>query len=138
MAINSSQTNSDMPFSVDIDNYDDANVVSFDSTVTHKIGKIKAAIKQLSRSHGPLDQHLANEFKTSLGTSNWWFAPGTDCEILKVGGKGWKKGKVKLKIVVEFYPDEPEFENLSKSNKQEVNQVEQSLDDIRLTMDKLR
>lgn len=82
--------------------------------------------------------YLVNEFKTSLGTSNWWVAPGTDCEILKIGSKGWKKGKVKLKIIIEFYPDEPEIEKLPTSDKQRLNQAEPSLDDIRLTMDKLR
>ncbi len=126
----SSPSNGDMPFSVDLDNYDDADVVSFDSTVMHKIGKVKAAIKSMSCSRrGTLDSYLYNEFKTSLGTSNGWVA-GTNCEILKVGGKDWKKGKIKVEITVKFYPDEPEIE--------EVNQAEPSLDSMRLTMDKWR
>ena len=128
MTNNSSQSNGNIPFSVDLDNYDDADVVAFGTTM-HKVGKVKAAIKEMSRSRGSLDTYLANELKTSLGTSNWWVAPGTDCEILKVGGRDWKKGKVKLRIVVEFYPDEPDVE--------EVNQAESSLDDIRLMVNKL-
>ena len=99
MANNSSQSNGVMPFSVDLDNYDDADVVAFGTTM-HKIGKVKAAIKQMSRSSGSLDTYLYNELTSSLGTSNWWIGPGTDCEILKVSGKDWKKGKVKLRIVV--------------------------------------
>ncbi len=31
---------------------------------------------------------------------------GVTCEVLNVGGK-WKTGKVKLKVVLEFCPDEP-------------------------------
>ena len=126
----SSPSNGDMPFSVDLDNYDDADVVSFDSTVMHKIGKVKAAIKSMSCSRGTLNNYLYNEFKTSLGTSIRCDDPGTNCEILKVGGKDWKKGKIKVEITVKFYPDEPEIE--------EVNQAEPSLDSMRLTMDKWR
>lgn len=53
-----------------------------------------------------------------------------DCEILKIGGKGWQKGKLKIQICIspdnsgldevylEFCPDEP-------------NEPVSSLDDIR-------
>ncbi len=34
---------------------------------------------------------------------------GLDCEILKVGSKGWQPGKLKIKITLEFIPDEPEI-----------------------------
>ena len=56
---------------------------------------------------------------------------------MKVGGKDWKKGKVKLKIVVEFYPDEPNIDKIPTSDGQKVNQAQSSLDDIRLMVDKL-
>ena len=35
------------------------------------------------------------------------FDEGIDCEILKLGARGWKKGKVR--ICVEFCPEEPEY-----------------------------
>ncbi|MEM1394663.1 MAG: KGK domain-containing protein [Cyanobacteria bacterium P01_D01_bin.116] len=35
------------------------------------------------------------------------FDEGIDCEILKLGARGWKKGKVR--ICVEFSPEEPEY-----------------------------
>ena len=60
-----------------------------------------------------------------------------DCEILSVGGKDWKKGKLKVELTVKFYPDEPEVQEVLTSNKQEVNQAESPLDDIRFTMNKL-
>jgi hypothetical protein len=34
---------------------------------------------------------------------------GTESEILKVASRGWKKGRFKLKMVMEFIPDEPEI-----------------------------
>jgi KGK domain len=35
-----------------------------------------------------------------------WFDRGIDCELLKVGAKGWQKGKIRLKVSLEFIPDE--------------------------------
>ena len=67
----SSQSNGDISFSVDINDYGDANVIAFDTTVMHKIGKFKAAIKKMSQQHGSLDAYLYNELKSSLGTSSW-------------------------------------------------------------------
>jgi KGK domain len=31
---------------------------------------------------------------------------GVECEILKLGEKQWVKGRIKVQIVVDFYPDE--------------------------------
>lgn len=49
-----------------------------------------------------------------------WFDEGISCEILKPGARSWCKGKVKVKVCLEFCPDE--FEN---------GQSKSSLDDIR-------
>jgi len=46
MANSSSKSNGDMPFSVDIDDYGDADVVAF---YYAQIGKFKAAIKKCPR-----------------------------------------------------------------------------------------
>jgi hypothetical protein len=37
-----------------------------------------------------------------------WIDEGIDCEILNLGAKSWKKGKVRINVIVEFCPDEPE------------------------------
>ncbi|NJL83257.1 MAG: hypothetical protein HC890_10425 [Chloroflexaceae bacterium] len=37
-----------------------------------------------------------------------WIQEGKACEFLQLGGKLWKKGRVKIRITVEFYPQEPE------------------------------
>lgn len=36
-----------------------------------------------------------------------WVTDGVNCEVLNVSDGKWKKGKVKVKVVVEFCPDEP-------------------------------
>lgn len=48
---------------------------------------------------------------------------GLDCEILSLGAKKWRKGKLRIKVVVEFCPDEPE-----------KVEPESPLDDIRKTI----
>lgn len=37
-----------------------------------------------------------------------WFINGVSGSILKSGSKGWQKGKLKIKVVLEFELDEPE------------------------------
>mgnify|MGYP002654622304 CR=1 FL=1 len=37
-----------------------------------------------------------------------WIEEGIDCELLNLGDPQWKKGKVRVRVVVEFLPDEPE------------------------------
>ncbi|MCY7385353.1 MAG: hypothetical protein LH628_22880 [Microcoleus sp. CAN_BIN18] len=62
-----------------------------------------------------------------------WFGQGIDCEILRVGAQGWKKGKIKLKlnVTIEFCPDEPEIEEIPENNESETSQPESPLDDLR-------
>ncbi len=56
-----------------------------------------------------------------------WFEYGVDCEILSPG-KIWRKGKVK--ICLEFYPDEPKISDMPESDEPENGQLNSPLDDI--------
>lgn len=33
---------------------------------------------------------------------------GLVCEVLRIGDPGWRQGKIKAKVVIEFEPDEPD------------------------------
>ncbi|MCC5634321.1 KGK domain protein [Nostoc sp. CHAB 5844] len=61
---------------------------------------------------------------------NWvnpdWFTRDVECETLKMGAKGWQKGKFRIKITLEFCLDEPEIEQTS-----EITEPESPLDDLR-------
>lgn len=37
-----------------------------------------------------------------------WLYEGKNCEVLHLGATSWKKGKLRIKLTVEFAPDEPE------------------------------
>lgn len=34
---------------------------------------------------------------------------GIHCEILRIGSKGWQKGRIRVKVTLEFIPDDPEM-----------------------------
>lgn len=59
--------------------------------------------------------HISEHDWQKKGNEQWvtrrkrWIEEGIDCEILNLGDKNWKKGKVKIKITVEFCSDEPEL-----------------------------
>ena len=35
-----------------------------------------------------------------------WFQDGIDCEVLQLGSAGWQQGKLRLRVTVEFVPNE--------------------------------
>ena len=47
---------------------------------------------------------------------DWFTDRGIDCEALRFGSPGWQKGRIRLSL--EFCPDEPEMPALSASNSQ--------------------
>ncbi|MGF1601339.1 MAG: KGK domain-containing protein [Thermosynechococcaceae cyanobacterium] len=38
-----------------------------------------------------------------------WFTKGLYCEVLKPNSQGWQKGKVRIKVTLEFCPEELEM-----------------------------
>lgn len=59
-----------------------------------------------------------------------WFQKGIDCEILTIGSQSWKKGKVKIKISLEFYVEEEDVQ-ITNSNNSQITEPESPLDDLR-------
>lgn len=64
---------------------------------------------------------------SNRNTDNW-NQYGVEAEILDPESGGWKKGKVRMRVVLEFCPDEPE--EIAINNNSENN----SLNDIRKTI----
>lgn len=83
-----------------------------------------AEMKSVLAYHG---RYRTNE---NLGK---WMGEGADCEVLKFGAKGWQKGKVRIKVSIEFCPDEPEIE---ETPTEEIPQPESPLDDLRQLINK--
>ena len=119
-------------------NYSDDDVCSSPDYAMFKVGKLRQTIKRAFR--GSLQKALNDvlkadglQFNTSVYNHKTrgidekdWFGDGMDCEILKIGAKGWQKGKIKIRVSVEFCSDEPEIKETPQ-----ITEPESPLDDIR-------
>ncbi|MEH2235231.1 KGK domain-containing protein [Nostoc sp.] len=110
----------------------DGDVLDFGEN-TYKIGKFKQAI---DTSFNPTLEDTLNEELSRQGVEIKespnvnWFHEGIDCEILTLGSQSWKKGKVKIKISVEFYVEEEDVQ-ITNSNNSEITEPDSPLDDLR-------
>jgi hypothetical protein len=115
----------------------DDDVLSFGDT-TFKVGRFKTVVKKLfgpemgnTLSNGLKSQgvQIDNKITMPSGKSDdlkRWFGEGVDCEILKIGYPGWKKGKVKIKVSLEFYMEDDN----QKLDNQAITEPESPLDDL--------
>lgn len=62
---------------------------------------------------------------------NKLFGEGIECYALKYKADGWESGKFRVKLTVEFCPDEPEIEETPAPNTAEASEPESPLDEIR-------
>ena len=120
----------------------DDDVLSFEDT-TFKVSKFRKAVDKSFDSDlgSTLSSRLNNAgiyiaekiLKPTNDCQEYerWFKNGIDCEILNLGSKSWKKGKVRIKISVEFYVEEQEVVETPSSDKLENSQPESPLEDIR-------
>lgn len=112
---------------------DDDDVISFNSelckfkkfknAINSTLGAVADIIVEGLNSHGIKG---ANIYDSSMRhkINSEWLRKGKECEFLRVGAKGWQKGKLKIKITLEFFPDETE-----------ICEIESPLDDIRRRID---
>lgn len=97
--------------------------------ITFKAGELTETLKK------PLGNSIVQNKSGYPGDLlNNWLQDGVGCEILKRGAKDWQTGKVRIKISLEFCPDEPEIEETPASAQTETTQTSQAespLDDLR-------
>ncbi|MBD2039763.1 KGK domain-containing protein [Microcoleus sp. FACHB-672] len=62
---------------------------------------------------------------------NKLFGEGIECYALKYKADGWESGKFRVKLTVEFCPDEPEIEETPAPNTAEAGETGSPLDEIR-------
>ena len=128
----------------DFHNCGNEDALSFGNAML-KVEKLKETVNRVLPENGlgqTLNQFLSQQalnIDVPLTTDQTrrlyenWFGEGIDCEILRVGANGWKKGKMKLKlnVTIEFCPDEPEMEETPENNESETSKPESPLDDLR-------
>ena len=90
--------------------------VIFIATVSYKIGgqslpqtfKVKQLVEEIRNQVDGSSKKLIEE-------------GGLELEVLKLGAKSWKKGKVRLSV--EFCPDEPDIAEILTSNHLEISKT---------------
>jgi hypothetical protein len=103
--------------------------LSFSSSM-FRVGEFFERVKEAFQpiGHDTLFNRLANRGGIPLDKVNW-FTQGVDCEILKTNGKGWQKGKIRIKISLEFCPNQTD--ELPESSDAVDGNSDSTLDDIR-------
>lgn len=91
-----------------------------------KVSKIKQVFKEslLRDVSNALENALRAKLtpdKQAIGADTCFRENSTSWEILKLGAKNWQKGKIRVRVIIDFHPDEPE-------------KIESPLDDIRQTI----
>lgn len=68
---------------------------------------------------------IINSNAQEIECFNSWFDQGIECHILQLGSQKWIKGKIKISVNVEFYPDEPSDDSSSEppSNLDDISQT---------------
>ncbi len=109
------------------------SVVSFGENITFKISKLLEVAYSIfcNKALALIDEELRKKGTGSLYSliANWNIG-GIDAEILEPNTKDWKKGKIRMRVVLEFCPDESDGEQL------EITSNNSPLDDIRQTINK--
>ena len=105
-------------------------VVSFDNGTTFRINKFMEHINKAFIS-SVLNSLMSSFSQIGLGSppnrkESW--SRSVDAEILEPQSGEWKKGKVRMRVILEFCPDEPE------EIKDNASYNGNSLDDIRQTI----
>ncbi len=119
----------------------DNDVFSFGDTqsVMFRVSKLRDAMTKAFQEDETVKEALT-QFLISQGmgikmgrgwTNPISFGEGTNCEVLKVGAKSWQKGKIRIRVSLEFYPDEPDFEEIPVNSQLEISKSESPLDEIR-------
>ncbi len=82
-------------------------------------------------SSGQFQTYIKNLINIHEQIKSVLFGEGIAGQVLKFDSQGWQKGKIRVKITVEFCPDEPEVEETPESNQLEISPPESPLDDLR-------
>ncbi len=100
------------------------DVIAF-SNAMYRVDQITSAF---DRQANTISSHICNTLNQSdkISIPNAVFTTGSDCEVLGVNSKGWRKGKIKVKFELEFIPDE-----IEESQEEGSSSSDSSLDSLR-------
>ena len=110
------------------------SVVSFGANITFKISRLLQVANVIlsNQALALIGEELKKQGIGSLANikTDYWNVNGIDAEILEPNAKAWKKGKIRMRVVLEFWPEE------SDEEQSEIVSSTSPLDDIRQTINK--
>ncbi|NEP40968.1 MAG: KGK domain-containing protein [Okeania sp. SIO2H7] len=109
---------------------DESEVVQIPENLGNELNLSSNSFKSFPLTGEQLSNAIQRHLKISPGIKNQLFNEGLDCEVLKFAAKGWQKGKIRVKMTVEFCPDEPEEPETPEQSKAGKSDPD-SLDDLR-------
>jgi KGK domain. len=118
----------DMSDVVDSKNCEDYEVLLFGNH-TCLVEKMKQDLECALKDRA---QYILDSLANKQSTDNSyydWFGEGKECKLLKLGAKEWQPGILKIKVTLEFCPEEPEEDGVDEE--EEIDEMVRSLDDIR-------
>lgn len=124
--------------------FSDDDVLSFSynaQPVLYKVGKFRKAVREAFHEYQQISTALTEFLKfkglhIDIGESSLhrnidnhtrWFDDGVKCELLNIGAQGWQKGKIKVRVIVEFLPEDSAQSATPTSDKQQNSQPESPL-----------
>jgi hypothetical protein len=113
-------------FKIDTNEYlsqcDPRDVVFFGADKLTSTSKLKDIVDRAFAQSGipVIAEYIYRSLSLNYGLT--WFEQGEECEILRAGSTGWQKGKIKIKVILEFIPDESSA-TITDNPRQNVNSL---------------
>jgi len=89
------------------------DVIEFVNT-SFKLEKLKKILEYAYTNQNKIPYSILSAFEENgarlgqVSVIQKLLADGLDAEVLKIGAKNWQKGKIRVKVILEFQSDEPE------------------------------
>ena len=114
------------------DEHEDKDTVLGFSSSMFKVSDFMRTVKEALQTIG-LDnlRNMLIQRGGIPGNFHQWYDQGVKLEYLKPGTKGWKTGKLRIRITLELLPDEIDTEETPASNEPGISPPESPLDDLR-------
>jgi hypothetical protein len=106
-------------------------ILYINGQIAEQLGLSRNNFSHLAVTDVQLVEALLRKLSVPEPTKKGLFYEGLKVDGLRYGAKNWQSGKIRVKLSVEFCPDEPAVEEPPASNKPEPSEPQSPLDDIR-------
>ncbi len=120
---------------------DNDDVVTFDNRVVHKTFCVSQFREIINTAFNRMEDAYADSLKTqghhlpsgtkfngNTGYASYdeWFDAGVSCKILRLADPKWTQGKMRIRVAVEFIPDNEE--DAEQTNESALDELRNSIE----------